>query len=134
MKIPKEARKLSRSLFRSSFNNGRLDQAKVAAVVAQTVSAKPRHYIEALKNLQRLIRLELAKRHAVIESAEPLDSAASGKIANDLKARYGADITLEFHVQPGLIGGLRIKLGSDVWDGSVRGRLDRLEQELTNAS
>ena len=133
MKIPKEARKLSRSLFRSSFTDGHLDNAKVSAVVAQTVSAKPRHYIEALKNLQRLVRMELAKRHAVIESAEPLAPGAAEPIVADLKARYGTDITTEFQVTPELLGGLRVKLGSDVWDGSVRGRLNRLQEELNHA-
>ncbi len=133
MKIPKEARKISRSLFRSSFTDGRLDAGKVREVVAQTVATKPRHYIEAIKNLQRLVRMELAKRHAIIESATPLDGDVSGKVVADLKARYGSDITTEFAVNPELLGGLRIKLGSDVWDGSVRGRLTRFEENLAQA-
>ena len=126
MKIPKEASKLSRSLFRSSFVGGRLDQAKVAELVRQTIATKPRQYIPALKNLQRLIRMELARRHAVIESAVPLPPATSTKILGDLKARYGDDITSEFITNPGLIGGLRVKLGSDVWDGSILGRLNQI--------
>ncbi len=133
MKIPKEARKLSRSLFRSSFTNGRLDNAKVSAVVQQTIAAKPRQYLDALKNLQRLLRMELARRHAVIESAEPLEASAAAAIVADLRARYGNDITTEFSVNPELIGGLRVKLGSDVWDGSVRGRLLNLQESLAHA-
>ncbi len=133
MKIPKEARKLSRSLFRSSFTGGRLDAAKVGALVAKTASAKPRHYLEAMKNLRRLVRMELARRHAVIESAEPLDESLSGQIVADLKGRYGEDITTEFKVAPELIGGLRVSLGSDVWDGSVRGRLTRFQETLARA-
>lgn len=134
MKISKEARKLSRSLFRHSFTDGRLDNAKVAAVVKEIVARKPRHYLDALKDLQRLVRLELERRHAIIESATPLDAAAAAKITGDLKARYGADVTTEFKVTPELIGGLRIQLGSDVWDGSIQGRLSRLDQDLTRAA
>jgi len=133
MKIPKEAQKLSRSLFRSSFTDGRLDASKVHRVVSATIEAKPRHYIDAIKNLQRLVRLELAKRHAIIESAQPLDGDLANKIVADIKGRYGQDITTEFKVSPALIGGLRIHLGSDVWDGSVRGRLTRLEESLSQA-
>ncbi len=48
----------------------------------------------------------------------------------DLRSKYGDGLTTDFRVNPNLIGGLRIRVGSDVWDGSVRGRLDRLEQEL----
>ncbi len=130
MKIPKEARKLSRSLFRSAFTNGHLDGAKVSAAVAQTVVAKPRYYLDALKNLQRLVRMELEKRHAVIESAEALDGATTARIEAELKAQHGADITTEFRVNPELLGGLRFKLGSDVWDGSVRARLVQLQESL----
>lgn len=133
MKIPKEARKLSRSLYRSSFTDGRLDNAKVAAVVQQTISSKPRHYLDAIKNLQRLLRLELDRRHAVIESAVALDSATANQVVADLKSRYGSDITIAFKVTPELLGGLRIRLGSDVWDGSVSGRLVALEQNLQRA-
>ena len=133
MKIPKEARKLSRSLFRSSFTDGRLDRAKVTAVLQAVIERKPRHTLSALKNYQRLVRMELARRHAVIESATPLELDASTGILLDLQTRFGNDITHQFKVTPALIGGVRIQLGSDVWDGSVSGRLERLQNALSNA-
>ena len=131
MKVPKEARQLARSLFRNGFTDGRLDPAKVSASVRETIAGRPRQYVAALKELQRLIRMELARRHAVVESATAFDAAASGKIIAGLQEKYGSDITSEFKVTPELIGGLRIKLGSDVWDGSVRGRLNALEENLS---
>jgi F-type H+-transporting ATPase subunit delta len=130
MKIPKEARKLSRSLFRASFTGGRLDRARISAVLQEVAARKPRHTISVLKNYERLVRLELARRHAVIASAVPLDGAAAAEITADLQARFGTDITHEFKVIPELIGGLRIQLGSNVWDGSIRGRLELLRSRL----
>ena len=50
-----------------------------------------------------------------------------------LRAQYGKDLSTEFKVSPELLGGLRIKVGSDVIDGSVRERLNRLEAQLTYA-
>ena len=132
MKIPKEARKLSRSLFRSSFTDGRLDRAKVTAVLQAVAERKPRHTLGALKDYQRLVRLELARRHAVIESATALEATATDAILGDLQARFGTDITHELKVNPALIGGVRIQLGSDVWDGSVSGRLEHLQNALSN--
>ena len=132
MKIPKEARKLSRSLFRSSFTDGRLDPAKVTAVLKNVVERKPRHTLSALKDYQRLVRMELARRHAVIESATALGTDAGEGILRDLRTRFGADITHEFKVNPALIGGIRVQLGSDVWDGSVSGRLEHLQNALSN--
>ncbi len=48
----------------------------------------------------------------------------------DLQKRYGQDLTTEFSVNPALLGGMRIRVGSDVWDSSVRNRLERLQQKL----
>lgn len=130
MKITKEARQLSRKLFRMSFTDEKLDRAKVNSVVQSVLTEKPRHYLGALETYQRLIRLELAKHHVVIESATPLSGETSAAILTNLKNKYGDDLTSEFTVNPELIGGMRIKLGSDVWDGSVRGRLANLHDQL----
>ena len=130
MKVPKEVRKLSRALFRNSLTGGRLDRAKASAMVEQTLATKPRHYITALKSFQRMIRMELDKRHAVIESATPLDPAVGQEIITGLRASYGADITTELKVNPELIGGVRVRLGSDLWDSSILGRLNALQSNL----
>lgn len=130
MKLSKEARRMSRELFRVSFTDSKLDQSKVRTIVQEIAGAKPRHYIDILKDYQRLIRLEVEKRHAVIESAIELDEATRGQLEQTLRAKYGSDLTTEFKVTPELIAGLRIRIGSDVWDSSVRERLNRLESQL----
>ena len=130
MKISKEARRLSRQLFRLSLTDGALDRAKVSSIVQTVINEKPRHYLPALEDFQRLIRLEIAKRHVVIESAVDLSPETSESIVNNLKQKYGQDLTTEFKVSPDLIGGMRIKLGSDVWDGSVKERLARLQEQF----
>jgi len=130
MKLSKEARKLSKQLFRESFTNGALDSAKVGSVTDTVIRAKPRQYIGVLKEFARLIRLEAARRHATIESAADLEAAEKTAILNTIRAKYGADVTSEFKTVPALIGGLRIQVGSDVVDASVRSRLDRLANDL----
>ena len=130
MKITKEARALSRQLFRLSLTDEKVDRSKVNSVVQTVITQKPRHYLGALDQYQRLIRLELAKRHVVVESATPLSSETSASVLSNLRQKYGEDLTSEFTVNPDLIGGMRIKLGSDVWDGSVRARLNSLQGKL----
>lgn len=130
MRITKEARRLSRQLFRLSLTDGALDRAKVSSIVQTVITEKPRHYLGALENFQHLIRLEMAKRHVVIESAVALSPETSESILSNLKQKYGQDLTSEFTVNPELIGGMRIKLGSDVWDGSVKNRLARLQEQF----
>ena len=133
MKISKEARKLSKHMFNGSFTDGKLDGAKVSAIAKTVIDNKPRKYTEILKNYQRLIRVEVAKRHAVIESATELAGDMRNQLLGTLRTKYGADLTTEFKVSPELIGGLRVKIASDVWDGSIRGRLSRLENNLATA-
>ena len=130
MKINKEIRRLSRAMLRASFTDGQLDRGRIASLVDSLIEKKPRHYIDVLKNYSRLLRLELEKRQARVESASEVDSTTSSELVTNLKKKYGSDLTTEFVVNPELLGGMRIRVGSDVWDGTVRNRLELLRQEL----
>jgi len=130
MRTRREARKISRQLLRGSFTEGRLDEEKVSTMVESVLANKPRHYVDVLKDYQRLARLEVKKYHVIIESVIPLNRSVGDQILANLKARYGEGLTTEFRTNPELLGGLRIKIGDDVWDGSVRNRLDQLQQQL----
>jgi F-type H+-transporting ATPase subunit delta len=132
-KLDKDTRKLSKQLFTASFTNGQLDEAKVRTIAARVADTKPRNFVGLLKDYQRQVRLEIEKHHAVIESAQPLDGGLSEQVVSGLRAKYGPNVTTEFKVTPDLIGGLRIKIGSDVFDSSVRNRIDRLENQLVHA-
>ena len=130
MKINKEIRQLSRQMLRASFTDGQLDQGKIASLVQSLIAKKPRRFLDILQNYKRLLRLEIEKRHATIESASQLSPQNSSEILAKLKQRYGDDLTAEFRIDPKLLGGMRIRVGSDVWDGTVRNRLQQLQQQL----
>jgi F-type H+-transporting ATPase subunit delta len=130
MKINKEIRQLSREMLRASFTDGQLDPGRITSLVDSLIAKKPRNYVQVLKNYRRLLRLELEKRQARIETASEVDSATTSELVANLKNKYGSDLTTEFVVNPELLGGMRIRVGSDVWDGTVRNRLERLQHEL----
>ena len=130
MKINKETRQLSKELLRASFVDGRLESGRVAALVKSLIEKKPRNYIKVLDAYKRLLRLEVEKRTATIESASELRPEAAREIVENLKRKYGSDLNPNFVTSPDLLGGMRIRVGSDVWDSSVRNRLERLEQEF----
>ena len=130
MKISREARRMARELYGFSLVNGRLDANRVSEISQRLVTEKPRGYLQALKELSRLVRLELDRRHAIVESAQPLDETSAANIVQTLKSKFGSDITTEFRTSPALLGGLRVKLGSDVWDGSVNSRIAAFYQQL----
>ena len=130
MKTRKQARKITREMLRHSFTSNKLDEEKITEMVQSVIARKPRHYVDVLKDYQHLLHLEVEKRHAVIESATPLNRSVGDQIVENLRARYGEDLTTEFRTNPELLGGLRIKIGNDVWDGSVKNRLNQLQQQL----
>src|SRR5207237_8547846 len=129
MKINKEIRRLSREMVRASFTDGQLDSGKIASLVQSLIAKRPRNYIGILQNYKRLLRLEIERRHARIESASELSAEANSRVLQNLKRKYGHDLTTQFVVNHKLLGGMRIRVGSDVGAGSVRYQLESLHQQ-----
>jgi F-type H+-transporting ATPase subunit delta len=82
---------------------------------------------------------ELLKRHrgivtAIVTSAVPLTADESRALEERLRAMTGATIELEPRIDPGLIGGLTVRIGDRLLDGSVRGRLERLREQLISGN
>jgi len=126
VRITRQARRDAKQLFRSCQVNGLLDDRKARQAVQQVIAQKPRGYGGILAHFHRLLRLDLERRAARIESATPLDGAMEGALRANLTRRYGAGLNFAFAQNPALLGGLRIKVGSDVFDSSIQARLDAL--------
>ncbi len=130
MKISKEARRVSRSLYRICVVDGKLDETRVRQVVSKLTASRPRGALGILQNFRNLVATELQRSVAVVESATELDSAARSQLQSGLSTKYGRPLALEFKTDPELLGGIRVKVGSDVWDGSVKARLEALKNAL----
>ncbi len=130
MKISKDAARAARQLLRLSHKDGRLDGDLIKEITSRISAAKPRDYLAMLQEYSRLLRLEVEKLEALVESAIELGAQAGNDLVNDLRAKYGEELKAEFKVNPELLGGMRVKVGSDVWDGSVRARLNALKNKL----
>jgi F-type H+-transporting ATPase subunit delta len=130
VKISKQARRDAKELFRSCRVNGVLEDAKVRQVVQQVIAAKPRDYLAILSHFQRLVKLDLDRRTARVQSPVPLAEPQQASVRANLARHYGDGLIFAFSQNPGLIGGLRVQVGSDVFDGSVQARLAELESSL----
>lgn len=126
MKVSKVAAASARRLFGLCQTGGRLDETKLRTVVARLIESKPRDYRAVLVALQRLTRLDADRRRVTVESAIALDDASRQRVVDGLAKAHGPNLTISYTVNPELIGGLRIRVGNDVLDGSVQGRLARL--------
>lgn len=130
MKISKQSRRDGKALFNVCRVNGVLDEAKIRQVLTEVVTRKPRGYVATLHHFHRLVKLDLARRTAVVESATELVPAIQESVRSRLAARHGDGLDLSFKVNPGVIGGLKVRVGSDIYDGTVAGRLAALESSL----
>lgn len=127
MKISKDAISVGRRLFRLCLEDGKINEASFRKVIKALTEKKPRNYKGILLTLRNLLRAELKKSHIIIESAEKLDEETKTSVEKEMKVRHGNELTFEYKVNSALLGGIRIQKGDDVWDGSLKSRLDRLE-------
>ncbi len=126
MKVTKRARHEAKQLFRACQVNGLLDEARVRNAVAQLIARKPRGYFGVLSYLHRLVKLDVARRTASVESAVALAPALQSGVGQNLTRLYGPGLEVAFAQNAALLGGMRVKVGSDVYDGSVQARLAAL--------
>ena len=130
MKISKQARREAKQLFRICLVNGLLQEDRARQVVQRVIEVKPRGYLAILNHFQRLVKLEVERRTAKVESAVPLPADLQASVQASLARIYGPGLALSFAQNPALIGGLRLKVGSDVYDGSIQARLAALEESF----
>jgi F-type H+-transporting ATPase subunit delta len=128
MKVSKQARREAKELFRAAQVNGVLDDAKARQAVDEVIRLKPRGYEGILSHFLRLVKLDIDRRSARVESVVALDDAQQASVKSALTKRYGAGLNFAFAQNPALIGGMRIKVGSDVFDGSIQSRLAQLQE------
>ncbi len=92
--------------------------------------------IALLQEILVLFRAEMDERHGVVEAhittAAELGAAERAKLEAALTKRTGKKVRAEYHVDPALIGGAVTRVGSTVFDGSVRERLQTLRAKLSS--
>lgn len=126
--------------------NPRLTEAKLAATIADAASpltGEQRNFVQLLAQNDRLSVLsEIATqyehlRHAFegvldveIASAYPMDASQLAGVVDVLRHKFGKQINAEVTVNPELIGGVAIRVGDEVIDASVRGKLAQLASAL----
>lgn len=117
------------------------EAARAVAAAAQAMKLDPlsTNFLGVLAKNGRLAQLGavirafdmLAARHrgeikAEVTSAHPLDDDQVAALRANLKSRMGRDIAVDMNVDPAILGGLVVKIGSQMIDGSIRTKLNSL--------
>ena len=130
MRATKQTQREATQLFRLCIMDGLLDENRAIQSVRQLIAAKPRGYLGTLSYFRRLVKLDQTRHTAKVESAKALRAELQTTVKAGLSRVYGSGLKASFTENPALIGGMRIQIGSDVYDGSVRSRLAALEQRF----
>lgn len=117
----------------------------VVDIAGESLSQDQKNFVRVLVANERLVVLPeirdlfVAKKNehegvkeADIASAFPLDDAAVANLKAELEARFKSRLNIQVRLAPELIGGIRIAVGDEVIDASVRGKLANMAAALKN--
>ena len=130
MKTNKQLERDARRLYWLCLVDGSLAEDRVRLVVRRVLESRRRGSFVLLSQFRRLVKLDYARHTATVESATPLPTDMRKSVWSDLERVYGPKLSISFADEPALIGGMRIKVGSDVYDSSVKARLAALERRF----
>jgi F-type H+-transporting ATPase subunit delta len=130
MRTKRRARRDARRLYRACVVMGLLDEGRARQAAERVARARRRGSLALLSHFHRLVRLDRSRHQAVVESATPLSPELRASVEAGVVREYGPGVSTTYLDSPALIGGMRVKVGSDVYDGSVRRALLALEERF----
>jgi F-type H+-transporting ATPase subunit delta len=86
---------------------------------------------EIALQFKSLVNAQSGVADAVIHSAFPIDAATLDGVVRKLQQRFGRKLNARVEIDPGLIGGIRVVVGDEVLDTSVKARLEQMKIALT---
>lgn len=122
----KSAQLLARQLFNMSVVDDVVSAEHVEGVLAYLKKHTPANPLQVLQAYKTLIARELAKSHAVVEHAGPVADGVLRSIEGAFTQKYKRQVTASARHNAGLIAGLRMRIGDDVYESSVAGQLEQL--------
>jgi F-type H+-transporting ATPase subunit delta len=131
MKTTKRTKRDARQLFRFCLRDGLLDEARAQQLVQRILQSRSRDSLALLTAFEEWVKLDQAQHAARVESAKSLPPESANQVRATLAETYGPGLNVSFAENAALIGGMRVTVGSDVYDGSVRGRLSTLEERFS---
>jgi F-type H+-transporting ATPase subunit delta len=130
MAADKQTKRLAKQLFKLSVVDGAVSADRVAGVLGWVEKHAPRHPLALLQHYHHLVAVELARSRAEVEHAGPIAAPALAAIEAAMTRRYGRRVAAVSRPNPALVAGLRVRVGSDVYETSVAGQLAALSASV----
>jgi F-type H+-transporting ATPase subunit delta len=114
--------------------SGRVEGAPLRLLQLLVARGRIERLPEVVREFRRLHRLREGITQAAITSAAPLTEPEVAALTAQLTAMTGGRVDVSLSVDPELLGGVQVRLGDRLIDGSVRGRLERLRSKLASGA
>jgi F-type H+-transporting ATPase subunit delta len=131
MKRDQKITRLAKKLVELSKDNGVVTEAKVTEVLAGLKQVQHRHHLTVLKTFLSYLRREIALQTAVVMTPGALSDDALKAIEATYSKMYDRPVSAVIQQETALIAGVRVRVGDDVYDASVAGRLQRLAENVS---
>ena len=122
--------KLAKKLLELSKDSGVVTESKVTEVLAGLQQVQHRHHLKVLKTFLNYLRREVALQTAVVTTPTRLSDDALKSIEVQFSKLYNRPVSAVTQLDTTLIAGVRVRVGDDVYDASVAGRLQRLAESV----
>lgn len=130
MKRDKKITQFAKKLVELSKEGGIVTEARVSEVLKALKKAQHRSHLAVLKTFLVCIRREIAQQTAVVSTPATLSEESLKFIEAYFTKQYGRPINAVLEKDDTLIAGVRVRVGDDVYDGSVAGHLQRLAENV----
>lgn len=130
MRASKQSQQFARLLFRLSLADSQISAERVGGVLAYLKKCPPPQPLAVLKHYHRLVAAQLAKNRALVEHAGAIHDEILHAIEAALMRKYQRPVTAAAQPNPGLIAGLRIRIGDDVYESSIISQLAPLAPSI----
>lgn len=118
----KQLRKLVELAIETSFQNGKLNESKVASVIKVFKKLPKAQAIFALSEYLKRLRMEINKTTLNIESAVAFSPTELKRVQNLFKKDFMVN-KVETTVKPEILGGLKVKIGDNLFDYSIKTKI-----------
>lgn len=109
---------------------GKVSEGAVRVLRHLVQNSRGRRIGSMLKHAASIVADQNGFELATVTVAQPLDTTRMTRLQKSLTASYGRSVKLNVNLDPSLLGGMRIRIGDDVIDGSVSTRLNELRLKL----
>jgi F-type H+-transporting ATPase subunit delta len=106
----------------------------VVNFVLVTIDKRRQRLLQSIaEQYHALLDAHMGREHVQVTVARPVDDATREAIAEKLSAALGKKAIPHVRVQPGIVGGVVVRTGDTIYDGSVRRRLETMRRRLLQA-